>query len=328
MNSNPKHIVKLVSLILLYIALGVLGVYHISSLVLFPVLALPFAVFCSKDKISINEHIFIQFIMGIGIYAVTGTWISVGVYLISICVPTYVILFFYKKELPLPNIIMYATLCLSVVVFVFLSIMKGLGNDLHAQFSEYLSEMKNIPIETIQGWLTTQTATVAMSSSEISQMSFDMKEFITNMVEMLSIFWSSLILIQVLFSTSFLIIVLNCIIRRKNKKFPSAKELLNFKLSKVAVLILFIALLAIDVNGSNEAMTILGANVMFFLMTLFQIAGLLGLIGILSKAVIGKSLKILAYVLVVILFSTVPYVIMSFGCLDAIFNYRKVEIVV
>lgn len=97
----------------------------------------------------------------------------------------------------------------------------------------------------------------------------------------------------------------------------------------MAVLILFISMIAIASNGNEGARwSILGLNVAFFLMTLFQITGALALVGILSRTKISKGIKIIGCVTIFLLLSISPYLVMFFGCLDTIFNYRKVKIVV
>lgn len=327
MDSNAKSIISRICLIAIYILLGIVGVYYAVGLALFPIIAVPLIVYFIKNKLSKEQHIVFQFVIVLGIYLTTSNLICILVYLISACIPTYVVLYFYKEEFPLPNIIMYATLSLSVVVLGFFVLMKYLGIDFQAQYASILDSIKGVSLDTIQEWLIMQNP--SFTTSNIAELGLEMKQLINSIVDAMQSVYSALIILQLLISTGFLVIIVNTILRRKNKSFPSLKELLSFRLSKMAVLILFISMIAIASNGNEGARwSILGLNVAFFLMTLFQITGALALVGILSRAKINKGIKIIGCVTIFLLLSISPYLVMFFGCLDTIFNYRKVKIVV
>ena len=77
-----------------------------------------------------------------------------------------------------------------------------------------------------------------------------------------------------------------------------------------------------------DSIMILDMNLMYFLMSLLQIVGTLALIALLRKTSANSMAKGIGYIAIVFLFIFFPYITMFFGCLDAIFNYRKVKIVV
>lgn len=327
MDSNAKSIVSRICLIAIYIALGLVGLYHAVGLALFPIIAVPSIIYFITNKLDKRQHIVFQLIVSVGIYLVTSNLICILVYLVSVCVPTYVILYFYKEEFPLPNIIMYATLSLAVVVLVFFVLMKYLGIDFEAYYLSILESIKDVPLDSIKEWLVVQNTN--LTSSNVTELSLEMKQLINSVVDAMQSIYSALIILQLLITTGIAVIIVNIVIRHKNKKFPSLVELLNFRLSKMSVLILFISTIAIASNGDESARwSILGLNVAFFLMTLFQMVGALALVAMINRASISKGIKVLGLFTVFILLSLSPYLVMFFGCLDTIFNYRKVKIVV
>lgn len=327
MNLNAKSIGSMLWLAALYIGLGMAGLYHAIGIVLFPIIAVPAIVCFIKNTFNKEQHIILHMIISIGVYLITGNLICILIYLLSVCIPSYVIMYFYKEEFPLPNIIMYVTLSLATVVFAFFMLMKYFGIDFESHYIDILENIKHICLENIQEWLTIQNTNLA--SSNLAALSLEMKQAINSVIGIMEAVYSALIILQLLIASSITIIVVNIIIGYNNKKIPSLKQLLSFRLSRISVLILFISTITISLNGDAAIKWgILSLNITFFLVTLFQMVGVLALIAIISKADINRGIKIIGIVTVVILLLISPYLMMFFGCLDTVFNYRKVKIVV
>ena len=163
----------------------------------------------------------------------------------------------------------------------------------------------------------------------------DMQQWVLAVKNMFSVvanidlIYGALIVIELVVSCSVVVVILNAIARRKDKALPKINELLKFRISRVAVLILVGSMLLMSMGtGDDTAWNILGLNIQFFLIFLFQIAGALALIALLVKSSMGKGIKIIGSIIVLILMFISPTIVMLFGCLDSLFNYRKVEIVV
>lgn len=327
MNLNIRSIVSVLCLIAIYIGLSMVGLYHMIGTVLFPIISVPAIICFTINTLNKRQHIVIQMAIIMGIYLTTSHFVCILVYLVSVCVPTYVILYLYQEKFPLPNIIMYATLSLSVVVLLFFIIMRSLGMDFEAYYLSILESIKLVSLDDMQEWLAIKNA--GLTPSNIAELSLQMKEVMNSVIDIMQSVYSALIILQLLITTGITVIIVNVFSRCKNKQFPALAELLNFRLSKISVLILFISTLIISLNGDEGAKwSMLSLNVAFFLMTLFQIVGAFALIAIVSRKGISKGIKILGIVTVFILLSISPYLVMFFGCLDTIFNYRKVKIVV
>ncbi len=327
MDTNVKGLVSRVCLMTLYISLSVLGLYYAIGLVLFPIIAIPCIIYFINNKIDRKQHLLFQMIVSIGIYLITGNFICILIYLVSVCIPTYIILYFYKEKFPLPNIIMYSTICLAIVVLVFFMVMKALGIDFEAEYIYILNDIKEVSTANIEKILTIQNP--HLTSSNIAELSIEMKQLIKSVISAMQSLYSALIILQLLLAVGISVIIGNVFLRRKNKGLPSLRELINFKLSKVSLLILFISMMGlVSLSNENSSWAIVSLNIVFFLMTLFQIIGTLALIGLLAKSGISKGIKVTGYITVILLASISPDLVIVFGCVDTLFNYRKAKIVV
>lgn len=312
MEEDKRNIIKLICLMILYILLSAIGVFGQIGTVLFPILAVPFAIFCIKHKIPVQWQVMFHLAVGISIYLVMNHILSVLIYVMSIVLPIYIILFLYKQEVPLPNMMMYGGLVLSVFIFVYFSFMKGLGLDFEAYFSAIVDLVDKECIALLENGPNPQ-----------------LKDVVHTSLQTLRILYPTMIILQVTFGFSLTLLIVNSFVRRSIKKLPSSKEIFAFRLSKVAVLLLFASMLLSDLKDQfSPAILVLALNVMNFLIILFECVGLLSLIAIITKAPIHLGLKLLGYLATILLFLIAPQIFMFYGCLDSLFNYRKVSIVV
>lgn len=322
MKQDTKKTIVLISLIALYILVGVLGIYEMLGLLLFPILSIPLAVYVIRNEQKLGIHFLYNIIIMIGIYLGSQSIQSILVYLVGICVPTYTLLFLYKKRLPLPNIIMYTGLIITAGMFIYFMLMKQLGVDYEVQFILMLDEIKAISIENLNEIFKASGLTGTASPEELQQL-------FVSMVDTIKLMYPALVLLEVFFLTIIQVLLVNSILRIKNKTLPSIKQFLEFKISKVAIVILFIAMMGINMSTSlNNGWITLCFNVMVVLTMLLNVIGVLAIVALIRKTAINKMFKILGYVMVVFLFITSPTILMLLGCLDTIFNYRKVKIIV
>lgn len=328
MEESKKNVMKFIGVMIIYILLSALGIFGQVATVLFPIFSLPFALYCMRNKLSINMHIIFHAVISIVIYLLMGSPYCILIYVVGVMVPTYMILFLYKQELSLPNIMMYTGLGLAAVVFAYFAVMKTVGINFEVQFAAALDEINHSFASAMDSALQ-MSESAGTSTSELQQAVAQFKAMIASSLEVLKTFYPAIVVSQMVIASSATVIIFNAIARRKNESLPRTKEILEFRVSKMAVLLLMLCMLFSDFNTNMQgAILILELNVMSFLMNLLQIAGTLGLIGLLSRTSTSAPLKVLGYIAIVMLFMFSPYIVMFFGCLDAIFNYRKVKIVV
>ncbi|MDF2879381.1 MAG: hypothetical protein K0S30_2477, partial [Clostridia bacterium] len=311
MKRSLKSVIALVSLMLVYILLASLDVYTTMGLIVFPVLSIPLAICLIKDKLTSGVDFIFNIAIIMGIYLMTYSVQSVVVYLISVCVPAYAAAFFYKKKVPLPNIIMYVSVSMTLAVFIYFAGMKAVGIDYEKGFILLIDQVKTVYFQLLI------SMEQSVSTQEILQQSM-MKEVITLITDTIKQVYPALILIMAMAFTTIQIIFLN------STKMSSLKPLFNFKLSKIAVLVLFIAMMvALLSEDTNSIWVVVALNVLFVLQNLMQVMGIISISVLLKRATIHKGLKVLGYIVLFMLLVTPTSVLMMLGCFDTIFNYRK-----
>lgn len=331
MEQDKKNVIKFIGIMIIYILLSALGIFSVVGTALFPIVALPFALYCMRNKIDVQLHVIFHVTVSIAIYLIMHSILGVLIYLMSVVIPTYIILFLYKQELPLPNIIMQGGLILAVVVFVYFAVLKGFGIDFEALYGSGLDALNQVVVSSAD-YVVQTNVTASMTQADIQAIKEAMnlvKEIMNANVGMLKTLYASVIVSQVVMSFAISVILLNAISRHKNKTLPSTDQILKFRVSRVAVLLLMLTMVFSDMSGSTSgAMPVLILNLMNFLYSLFEIVGVLGLIALLRRTSINPMVKIFGYIAIIVLSIMLPYFMMFYGCLDAIFNYRKVDIVV
>lgn len=325
MEQDKKNVIKLIGIMIIYILLSALGSFSQIEVVLLPIVAVPFALYCMRNKITLQLQVIFHVAVSVAVYFMTQSLIGILIYAVSVVIPAYIILVLYKRELPLPNIIMNGGLILAVVVFCFLTLVKQLGFDYEAQYCTSLDLLANefkLMFETVD------ELGVGVANSGMQITPAQINQSIDTIMLVLKKFYGTIIVSQVVMAFAVSVLLVNIIARRKNKTLPSTKQILEYRISKVAVLLLVICMLVADVNNSSDTLTLLALNMLAFLASLLQIAGILSLIALLKCHVKKAGIRILGYMGVIVLFMLWPDALLFYGCLDALFNYRKVEIVV
>ncbi|WP_070001189.1 DUF2232 domain-containing protein [Cellulosilyticum sp. I15G10I2] len=322
MKQNSKSIIFILMMMLVYVLLARLGIYHTGGIILFPILSAPLAVYLIKKQLTQGVDFLFNIAIIIGIYLLTNSVQSVLIYIISVSIPAYAAAFFYKKEVPLPNMIMYVSISVAGAIFIYLGVMKSLGIDYEAQFILLVDEIKGVYFNVLE------TIARPASTENILEQSI-MKELITAITDTIKKVYPALILTAGVFLSSIQVILLNIVLRSKGTKLLSLKQLFNFKLSKIAVLILFIAMIIpLSRNQVNDITSILSLNVLFFLQNLMQVMGIISIIVLLRRATVHNAFKVLGYMILFILLIMPTNILMMFGCFDTLFNYRKAQIIV
>lgn len=312
MEEDKKNIIKLIGLMILYILFSATGAFGQLETALFPIIAVPFAIFCVKHKISVQWQVIFHIAVSISIYLVMNHILSIVIYLMSVVLPVYIILFLYKQKIALPNMMMYGGLVLAVFIFVYFALMKSLGLDFEAYFN------------TMIDFIDKEFKTVLEGSSNVQVISM-----VHSNLQTLKMLYPTLVIMQVVLCFSLTLLIVNSYVRRKQEQLPSIKEIFNFRISKVALGLLLISMLLSDLSDKfSPAILVLALNLMNFLMILFEIVGLLSLMSSLVRLSTHLGLKILSSLAIFILFIIAPQLFMFYGCLDSIFNYRNVHIVV
>ncbi|PHV69215.1 hypothetical protein CS063_17055 [Sporanaerobium hydrogeniformans] len=322
MQLSSKNMMKLLSILLIYIVLASLGTYEFYGLFLFPLLSVPFTICLIKNTLPKGVDFLFCSTAVIGIYMIVGNIEAVLVFLIAVCIPAYVIAFSYRKGISLPHIIIYLATGVIGAIFIYGILMTYLGRDYGTAFIHAIDEVKQIYFDAIEKVKETVPA------ESINQLG-DIKGTISMLLDLMKqVYPAFLLVIGVVLATINLLIV-QLVLRLKKAKAFKLEQLLTFKLSKIVVVILILAmLLSIAPSMEGDRLTIVAANIIVFLQNILQLVGTLAIISIISKGSMNKGVKWVLYILVCILFIIYPSMLTMFGCFDTIFNYRKTDIIV
>lgn len=329
MEQGKTNIPKLILMLIVYTVLAILGFFTRIEGVLFPVFALPVALYVVNEKPEfIVQAVFHAVILGINFVVSDYSVIPLIIYCVSVIIPAMIITYVYEQELALPNFIMYVAVALCILNFAYFSVLKLFGIDFEQIYIECINESQNLIGSFSKDFIAIAKANKTATSEQINTW-LQAEELYKNALEMMKSFYAYLIITISISVSALLVLIYNAILRRKNKGLPSIKQLLEFRLSKIAVIIFVIAMMSVSGMAADQtAAQIFGLNLMQVFIWLFRIAGGLGLLGLISRSAMKDGLKVVGYVGVLFAFGIFPYVLMIFGCLDAFFNYRKIDIVV
>lgn len=322
MKSDTKKRIVPIVLLIVYILLATLGVYQFIGFLLSTLLSIPLAIYIIKSKESAYFHITYNIIAVIGVGLMSRSIDGTLIYLISVTTLAYIFLFLYKEQFPLPNIIVYGTLLISVMMFIYMGAMKVLGVNYEAQFISILEEMKHIFLPILKENFS------AAGINDIETQNQLIQSFIA-VIDMMKQIYPAFMVLSTLSLITVSTLILNVVLRIKNKFIPSARQLLEFRVSKIVIAILFVAMLIVGFESNvNSTLMIVAVNLVVILNMLLSLVGGLALLGIVRKSTMHTGLKVICYIVVVVIFTTWPTILMLFGSLDTLFNYRKVNIIV
>ncbi len=323
MKQDTKKTLTLCMLLVFYIILAIPGMYNIGVTIILPLLAIPLMLYMIKNTLSRNTHILYHVATLLAIYALTTSIESCLIYIMGIVVPVYAVSYFYKKKYPLPNTIMYAGIVNGIALLIYQGIMKSLGVNYELEYILLIEELKKalLPIITSQITLASKVVDKGLEVQLV-------RMFIDNL-DLVKQLFASMLIIHAFICTIVQVLIVNLILRRKNKEMPAFGQLLDFRVSKVLLVILAGAILLVAMTTDSISGTmILGINVVVIMYMLFMLLGFLSVIGIIKKSSINKGLKIISSIFLGVLIIVSPTLLILFGFLDTVFNFRKVTIVV
>lgn len=323
MKQDTKKTLTLCMLLVFYIILAIPGMYNIGVTIILPLLAIPLMLYMIKNTLNRNTHILYHVATLLAIYALTASIESCLIYITGIVVPVYAVSYFYKKKYPLPNTIMYAGIVNGIALLIYQGIMKSLGVNYELEYILLIEELKKtlLPIITSQIALTSKVVDKGLEIQLV-------RMFIDNL-DLIKQLFASMLIIHAFICTIVQVLIINLILRRKNKEMPTFGQLLDFRVSRVLLAILAGAILLVAMTTDSISGTmILGINVVVIMYMLFMLLGFLSVIGIIKKSSINKGLKIISSIFLGVLIIVSPTLLILFGFLDTVFNFRKVTIVV
>ncbi len=311
---------QLGAIALLYIILGVVGVYAQSLIFLFPVLATPLTLYLLRHEMASKLHIGIQVGIILAILVTTGEITQVLLYSIAVVLPSYLFVACYKRNSSLPHTMFYIGLTVVGIFYVYIIAMKAVGIDYiqyyFAALDQYASMYLLMVEEVAQG----------MTQEEIREVIPMFKQLINAQITVLKTIYPGLLLVVGVGLAGLHIIIVGLIGRMRKWKMPSLKQFGQFTFQKKLLLLLLLSILMVQGAETNEVMQLMGMNLYFFISALLEGLGCVTLLVLVSRRQTTAFLKGLLIVSIGGLVMTMPLVLGIVGMMDILFDFRKNKI--
>lgn len=322
MDSKQKEYLWISVMAGFYMLTGFMGIYDMGQMILWPVFAIPMSLMVIKTKqkevlgfISLMLAIIISVIStgGVDLIIMSG-------FLLFIIVPAFVFGVLYCQKTNMSKIIIVTTLVIFLDSIIFLAVASLSGVDYLSAYFSSLDAFQNSWNNTlkdmqIQGLLPDVENAEKLYAQVMAQAILQAKRTYPATLFIASLVTSALHLLMV-----------QLIARIGSWKRPAMKEVVNVRLSPVSVWI-FIGLWAMSPKTARPDGVWLFAteSMLGILLALFQIAGFIAMVVLVMKINTNKLFRTLLIVMGVFAFVFNPILLVIIGCLDSLFNFRKVE---
>ncbi|MGL6175289.1 MAG: DUF2232 domain-containing protein [Cellulosilyticaceae bacterium] len=320
MNDNIKDFVKIGLLVFIYVTLGIIGVYSTPVILLLPLLTVPMSLFLMSNQLKTSKGIKINIFIAFSIFLLSGNLIEVIFYILNVTAPAYIVAKLYKEKIAIPQLILYTTTAIAAILCTSIIALQYFGVDYISYYNELLETYQTMQLQVFN--------TVSQYGLNTNQIEL-LEELIQTQIEVLKVVYPAIFFVLILWGVVLQVAIITLVGKMKKWTLPSLKQLLDFKLSKVSALLFISSFLLIQGAGIRESMaSMLGWNLFFLISSLYQFIGVISIIMLLKRARFNKMVKVLASIMTFILIYSSPSMLMIFGLLDTMFNYRKVKNVV
>lgn len=322
MSSRQKEYLWLFVMIVFYILTGSWGVYGIGLVFTWPLFAIPMSLFLIKTKQK-ELTALIGVILSIVISFISTSMFSplvIAAFLLFILAPTFVFSTLYKKKVIIPRIIIFTTMVYFSGLIVFLTVAKLVGVDYLEAYYETLDIIQEIWNHSLTD---VQVQELLPPGDDVLEIF--MKYTASAILIAKRTYPATIFIISLVTSTIHLLIV-QLIARMRSWSRPAMKEILNVGLSPAAAWILVILWIIIAQMGNTDTIwTFVTESMLRVLFTLFQVIGIVSFIVMIQKLKTTGVVRVMLSIIGMLWLIFNPALLIIFGCMDSIFNFRKVE---
>ncbi|WP_010168819.1 hypothetical protein [Candidatus Epulonipiscium viviparus] len=281
---------------ILYLILGIMSVYTNVIIFFIPLLTLPLIRFHVGTKLS-REYILLDIVIAFIMYFASNSVLNCVIYITLIILPAYSIIKEQEKEsINYPKLIFLTGTIIWGGLLVQGELMKYYGYSYYEAYRSLISNMF-----------------VAMNSEIYA---LGLEEL------MLSMYPSTLFVSAILLA--FITVSVN---QKRVSQDSMINQLFSFRLSKMIFLIILLAIIMVF-NTDIMYLSEIGMNLIFILFILFYVAGMWGMMSYVIMAKTTPVAKFLGIIMMLIVLPIAPIFPLLYGFFDAIFNFRRIELVV
>ena len=322
MNSKQKESLWLFVVIGFYIITGYFGSYNVSMALFWPIFSIPMSLFLIKTGqkeiaglVGVILSVVVSFIS-------TGTFhpMVVAIFLLFIIAPAFIFGTLYHQKVIVPRIIIATTIGFFASLIVFLTFAKFLGIDYLETYFSVLDTTQNI-------W------NQYLSDIEVQKLLPQGENVLDIYIQLMAstilvakrTYPATLFTISLITSTVHLLIVqLIATIRSWDR--PVMKEILSVGLSPAAAWVLIILWVVIAQMGDIDTIwTFATESMLSVLFILFQVMGLITIIVMIMKMGTTRIVRVMLSIISILWLIFNPTLLVVIGCMDSIFNFRKVK---
>lgn len=322
MNSRQKEYLWLFLMVVFYILTGSWGIYNVGLVFTWPLFAIPMSLFVIKTR-----KIELTALVGIGLSIIisfigTSTFdpLVVGAFLLFILAPTLVFGSLYKRKMMIPQIIIFTTIVYFFGSIIFLTFAKLVGVDYLEAYFESLDIMQGIWNYSLAD---IQAQELLPPGEDVLEIAV---EFIASAILVAKRTYPATLFIISLTTSTIHLLIIQLIARIRSWGRPAIKEVLNVGLSPAAAWILIILWIVTAQMGNTDTIwTFATESMLRVLFVLFEVIGAISIIVMIQKLKVTVIVRVILSVIGILWLIFNPALLIIFGCMDSIFNFRKVE---
>lgn len=321
---SVKDWIKLVLLVVFYISLGVFNIYNNTLIFLFPIIAIPLTIFLMGNKKNVIKENIIHIAILVGIFLLSGDYKQSLLYILGIVVPAYLVISLYRKKFSIPKIIMVVGVVMGAILVGYTVFAKYMGIDYIQIYLNAIDQYQDIQMKLFNELL------AQSSVSGLTEVDFNLlKDIIQTQVLVFKMVYPALFMLLCLFLSLLYIALITFIGNLKGWRLPTLKQLMYFRFSKVAALLIVVGVLAMQLDTTTKGIwSMTGINLYFLFSSLFQLVGIVAVVMLIRKSKLSGSVKVLGIIASIMIFYSMPLAMTVVGLGDSLFNFRKVENIV
>lgn len=324
MNSRQKEYVGLFAIVIFYILTGYLGIYGISQSLLWPVFAIPMSLFLIKTgqkEILALAGVILSVVIS---FITTSTFhpIVVTSFLVFVLLPAFVFGTLYNKKTQIPLIVINTTVACFFGAIVFLTFGKLLGIDYLGSYFTILDTVQSIWNEYLMG-VDFQKILPGKQGKEILDLYIQM---IAQVILIAKRTYPATLFTISLTTTIIHLLIIQLIAYIRSWRRPYMRDVLNVGLSPVAAWVLVGLWITVGQMGDVDTIwTFATESMINVLFVLFQIIGLITTLVMIMKIGTNKIVRIILSIISMLWLIFNPTLLVIIGCMDSMFNFRKVK---
>ncbi|HHX62020.1 MAG TPA: DUF2232 domain-containing protein [Epulopiscium sp.] len=322
MKPKQKEMMWLSIVIAFYVLTGFWGVYDISQMSIWPIFAIPMSLFLIKTGqkeivglVGVVLSVVISFLS-------TGKFhpAVISSFLLFILAPAFVFGILYGKKASIPRIIIATTVTVFLSVILFLTFSKILGVDYLDMYFSSLDTFQNIWNDSLTNPEVQKLLPEGENVLEVYV------QIMGRMVLQAKRTYPATLFTAGLVGSTIHLLIIQLIARISSWDRPAMKDILNVGLSRVAAWVLIGLWMAnMQLSAADTVWTFATESMLIVLFTLFQIIGLISVIVMTMRLGAKGITRIILTIISVFWFIFNPTLLIIIGCLDSMFNFRKVK---